>query len=131
MPSFDPQQRKSYPDIEARIIHDITERPGSDQEIQHVYLIKKVPDGDLILESSIRDLTQINIMESMFDELEESEQGEEEVALIGLMACQAGRDAIIAEMKAIEEEKKLGLHDSSQQDIEDITQLLSEAKPFH
>lgn len=125
----DPYNHES-PDIILKVLQYEQPRIGADEDMQRAFTIRRTPDGDYVLETNMRDLTQFNKMHKGFNKAMSMGLSDAETASVGLAYAQATFGLFNAEMAASAEEKQLGLHASQVDDINDLKGLLAEAQPF-
>lgn len=118
------------PDAIAKFVHDKRGETGDmDMEVEDVYIVRKTPDGDLILEESLHDHTLSNRDFNKLRETAKNNVGH--AAMIGesienYMLGEADRKR--AESSVLLEERQLGLHLADDEDRENLQKLLDEAE---
>lgn len=118
------------PDVIAKILHDEQKQVSADALIQHVYTIRKTPDGDYVLETSIRDLSDLKRRHREFSQSALGGLSDSQMVDIGMKHSEDGLKSVAEARFAIKEEKKLGLHASTNDDISMLKKLLEEARQF-
>ncbi len=135
-PYVDPHNPESFyaeygPDAIAKFVHDKRGESGDmDMEIKDVYIIRQTPDGDLILEKSLRDHTLSNKEFGKLRDIAQNNIGH--AALVGesieqYMLDEADRKR--AEGSVLLEERQFGLHFAGDEDKDELQKLLGEAEP--
>lgn len=118
------------PDVIAKILHGEQKQAGDDALIQHGYTIRKTPDGDYVLETSIRDLSDLNRRHREFNQSALSGLSNRQRVDMGIKQSEDGLKSVAEARSAIKEEKKLGLHASTNDDVSMLKKLLEEARQF-
>ncbi|GEM_PF-4063483 len=118
------------PDVLLKVLHSEKNYAYDNQEIKHDYTIRQTPDGDRVLETSVRDLTQLNRSSEAFERATASGLRNKDIAVLGLAHSINLLDTLHAEASATAEERQLGLHASESADITNLKNLLDDARPF-
>jgi hypothetical protein len=118
------------PRVITRINHDVRNPQINDFHTQYFYEIVQSPDGDLFLESGVRDLTHSGRARRALNKAANGGLAPSELAKLSVDFAHRGLK-MLSEAKAGRlEEKQLGLHNTSQIDIDHLKDLMSQAKPF-